>query len=123
MVDNVGGTELENVFVLFVHGLGSLSVNLAVFDDVGLAVLQQDETDGLGGIALADDLGGEVDVLGGGEADEEGIADFDERVVDAVGVDVLDTALADIRQDFGEKSAVDTAVSVGSYSNLYRKHD
>ena len=119
VVDNVGGAELEDVGLAGVLGLGGLLVNLGVFNNVGLAVLGEDQTDGLGSIALADNLGGDVDLLVGGEADEGWVGDLDEAVVYAVGVDVLDTSLAHVINDTREdEGVVDTTVAVGGHGNL-----
>ena len=84
-----------------VYGLGSVIVDFGVLDHAGLVVLQEDEADGFLGVALADHFGGDGDVLRGGEAEEGGVRDFDEAVVDAVGVDVLDAALAHVGADGG----------------------
>lgn len=121
VVDDVGSAELEHVGLLGVFGLRGLLVDLGVLHDVGLAVLQEDQADGLSRVALAHDLGGDINVLGCGKADEHGIGDPHQAVVNAIGVDVLNAALAHVLPHARcHKSLVDTAVSVRGDSNLYR---
>ena len=86
---------------------------LGVLDDIGLAILLDDEADGLVGSSLPDNFRSNVNVLGGGEADEYGIRDFDQAVVNAVGVDVLNASFAHVGARFGEHEClIDTAVTV-----------
>lgn len=119
VVDDVGSAESQNVGLLRVGLLSGGLVNLGVLDNVGLAVLGENQADGLGGIALADDLGSNVDVERSGEADEDGVGDLDKAVVDAVGVDMLDSTLAHvIKNTRDDESLVDTTVSVGGDGDL-----
>lgn len=119
VVNDVSSPELEQLRILGVLGLGGRLVNLRVLDHVGLAVLLHNQTYGLGSIALAHHLGGNVDVLGGGKSNKDGVGDLDETVVYAVGVDVLDAALAHVLAHArGDNGLVDTTVAVGSHSNL-----
>ena len=92
VIYNVCRAELENVFVFFVFSFGGLSINFRVLHNVGFAVLENNETDGFGSVALAYYLGCEVNVLRGGEADECRVSDLDEGVVDTVGVDMIDVS-------------------------------
>lgn len=119
VVDNVGGAELEQAAVLGVLCLGELLVDLAVFDNGGLAVLLHDETDALGGVALADHLGGDLDILLRAKADEGRVGDTDKAVVHAVSVNVLDTALLHVLHDTrAYQSLVETTVSVRCHGDL-----
>ncbi|KAI6769872.1 hypothetical protein HG530_004501 [Fusarium avenaceum] len=119
VVDNVGSTESKEIGLLGVKLLSGGLVNLRVLNDVRLAVLGENQTDRLGSIALTDDLGGNVDVKGSRETDEDGISNLDKAVVNTVGVNVLDTALSHILNDTrNDKSLVETTVSVGGNSNL-----
>ncbi|KAH6609319.1 hypothetical protein Trco_002665 [Trichoderma cornu-damae] len=119
VVDDVGRAELEQMGMAGVASLGSLLVDLGVLDNVGLAVLAENQADRLGGVALPHNLGGNVDVEGGREADEDGVGNLDQAVVDAVGVDVLDAALAHVVQDAGDdEGLVDAAVAVGGDGHL-----
>ncbi|KAI6761286.1 hypothetical protein HG531_001839 [Fusarium graminearum] len=119
VVDNVGSTESEEIRLLGVGLLGSGLVDLGVLNDIGLAVLGENQTDGLGSVALAHDLGSNVDIKGGREANEDRVGDLDEAVVNAVGVDVLDATLSHVVNNTRKnKSIVETAVSIRSNSNL-----
>lgn len=118
VVDDVGGAELEDLWVLGVDGGGGGLVNFRILDYVGLAVLGDDEADGLIGGAFAHDLGADLDTLGGGEAQEGGVRNSDKGVVDTVGVDVLDSAGLHVSEDAGlDESEVDSAVSIWGDGN------
>lgn len=119
VVDNVGGAVLEELGVAGVASLSSLLVNLGVLHNVRLAVLGEDQADRLGSITLSYDLGGNVDVEGCREADEDGVGDLDKAVVNAVSVDVLYTALAHVVQNArNDESLVDAAVAIRGDGNL-----
>jgi hypothetical protein len=119
VVDNVGSAELENIRLLGVLGLRGFLVDLRVFHDIRLSILKKDKTNRLGGIALSHDLRSNIDILGGGKADEDGVSDLDQAVVNAVGVNVFDTAISHILADAGsKKSLVDTSISVRGDSDL-----
>lgn len=119
VIDDVGGTVLEDVGLLGVLGLGSLLVNLRVLDHIGLAVLQQDQADGLSGIALAHHLGSDVDVLGGSKANEDWVGDLDKAVVHSVEVDVLDATAAHVLAHTGDhEGLVDATVSIRGHGDL-----
>lgn len=119
VVDNVSGTELEQLGLLGVLGFAGLLVDLGVLDNVGLAVLLDDQTDRLGSVTLAHNLGSDIDVLVGGETDENGVGHLDQAVVDTEDVNVLDATLAHVfTGSRGHQTLIDSAVSIGSNSNL-----
>lgn len=119
VVDNVGGPELQHVGLLGVLGLGRLLVDLGVLDHVGLAVSLQDQAHRLGGVTLANNLGGDVDVLRGGKSNEHGVGNLDQAVVHTVVVDVLDAPLPHVLSHAGrEEGLVDSTVSIGGNGNL-----
>lgn len=99
MVDNVGSTELENVWLLGVFGLCSFLVNFGVFYDIWLSILKKNETNRLSGIALADDLSSDINVLGGTETNKDWVGDLHKTIVYTVCVNVLDSALTHVADD------------------------
>jgi len=118
VVGNVGGPEGEAAGR--VGHLSLLARKLRVLDDsVAVTALGKD-TDRLGGDVLADDLGAARGVALNAAANEHGVGDADEAVVDAVAVDVLDAAGVEVREDGGRvaglegaaEGSVETAVSV-----------
>lgn len=113
MVHDVRCAELQDALILLIERFGGGGVDLRVLDNVGLAILQDDEADGLGRVAFTDDLGGKVHVLGSGEANEDGIRNFDETVVDAIGVNMVDIAGFDVGEDGrGNKGLIDAAIAI-----------
>lgn len=120
MVGDVGGAELE-----VARGLGrggEFGGDLRVLDDAEFAALESDDSDRLGGIRLLDDLGSTVGFTSDAVAEEDGVGDADEAVVDAVGVEVVDAAGCEVGEDGGgggggegsAKASVEAAVAIGS---------
>ncbi len=107
-----------------------LGRDFGVLHDAVLAFLARDDADTLGWVCLWDDLGAAFGLLGDAVADKDGVSDFDEAVVDAIGVDILDVACAEVVDDTwgidvvcllferGAEGGVETAVTVGCNSDL-----
>jgi len=63
VIDNVCCAELQDALVFLIEGFRSSSINFGVFNNIGFAIFENDEADGLGCVSLSDDLGGEVNIL------------------------------------------------------------
>lgn len=96
VIDNVSGAEFQEVVVLGVAGLSHGGVDFGILDDVWAAVLLQDQANRFFSIAFTDNFSGDVNRFSGGKANEGGVGNFDETVVNAVGVDMLDTSFPHI---------------------------
>lgn len=96
VIDNVGSTELEHFGVFRVLGFGCFLVDLGVFHNIRPAVLLQNQSHRFCSIAFPDDLSGDINVLGGCKANEYGVGNLGETVVDTVGVNVLNAPLSHI---------------------------
>src|SRR5690606_31096725 len=87
--------------------------DLAVLNHVWLAVLTDNQSDALVGGTLAHNLRCEVGAVCYAEANECRVGNLDERVVHAVGMDVLNPTLAHVFQCSGENEGlVDASVAV-----------
>lgn len=122
VVDDVGSAELQHIRLLGVLGLSSLLVNLRVLNDIRLAVLLQNQTNRLSGIAFPHHLSGNVDVLRGSETNEDRVCNLDQAVVNTVCVDVLDATVTHVLpHSRGDEGLVDTAISIWCDGSLYTK--
>jgi hypothetical protein len=86
VVRDVGRTEGEGGRGVAVARLREGRRDLRVLDHGPAAVLLGDDADGLGRVRLADDLDAALRLLGDAVAEEGGVGNADEAVVDAVGV-------------------------------------
>jgi len=97
--------------------------DLGVLDHAILALTESDDADGFSGAGFWYDLGGTVGLFVDAVANEDGIRDLYETVVDAVAVDILDLSCGEIGEDgssgvfwFGRdwstESGVETTVTV-----------
>lgn len=119
MVRNVGGAE-DEVSILLAR-FRQLARNLRVLDDAKLAPFERDDSDRFGGFRLFDDFGPAVGACFDAVAEEDGVGDADEAVVDTVGVEVRDSARGEVGKDRGgggggegsAKGGVDSAVAIG----------
>lgn len=118
MVGDIGGAEDEVAIRL--PGFRQLERDLRVFDDAKLAALERDDADCFGGFRLLDDFGAAVRTCSDAVAEEDGVGDANEAVVDAVGVEVGDVTGGEVGKDGcggrgGERRAkggIDSAVAI-----------
>jgi len=96
VVDDICSSEFEYVRMTGIHLFRSCRIDFRVLNHIRLAIPLEDETNRLLSIALSDDLGGDVDIFARGKADEGWISHFYQAIVDAVGMDMLDSSLAHV---------------------------
>lgn len=111
MVHNIGSSVFQSITCVFCFC--HLLVHLGVFNDIWFSIFGDDKTDRFLSFSLSYHFGGDVDTFICRETDEDWVCNFDQAIVDTVGVDVFDAALSHIVSDFGEDQClINTTVTI-----------